>query len=208
MQEDQGYARAAVDHAVDSFLGDWAVRPGGGAGGGPGGGGSTPTYRTDRSFETTVGIRARRQLGARWRLEGVLRGGRGHGRHFLPEGAGIFKDPITIAADTRFAEAEAMITHRFGPGVLPDALPGSVSVSAGLGVRQVYSRMRINSALLAVDTRHSQRLEFGKLGARYHVPLARGTGELALFAEARSHSGDSGSLRTGAQLILSLSRSR
>lgn len=208
MQEDQGYAPAAIDHAVDSFLGDWRARAGSGAGGGFGGGGSTPAYRTQRSLETAFGIRARQQLDPRWQLEGVIRGGRGQGRHFLPHGAGIFKDPITIAADTRFAEAEAAITHRLGPGFLPEAVPGSVSVSAGLGVRQVHSRMRINSALLAIDASLRQRLEFAKLSAQYHLPLVRGAGELALFAEARGHGRDSGTLRGGARLILSLSRPR
>ncbi len=205
-QEDPGYAPAAVDHAVDSFLGDWGAGGGGAAGGGIGSVGGTPDYRTEKSLETTIGLRVRRRLDPGWELEGAIRGGRGQGRHALPGGAGVFKDPISIAAETGFAEAEAMITRRLGPGVLPEALPGSLSLSAGLGVRQVSSRMRIDSALLAIDTSHRQRLEFGTLGARYEVPFARGGGTLALFFEARGHGRDSGLLRGGARLILSRPR--
>ncbi|TCP27303.1 hypothetical protein [Rhodovulum adriaticum] len=207
-QEDQAYAPAALDHAVRSFVGDGGSLLGGAGSGGAGGGGGlldgTVAYTTRSSWETTLGLVAQRPLSPGWQVEGRLRTGQGRGRHFLPAGAGVFKDPIDIVADTRFAEAEAVLVRRIGQSLLP----GDLSVAAGVGTRYVDSRLRIDSALLALDTRYRQRLDYATLGTRYHVPVMRGRAALALFAEGRSHGDDTALLRGGAALSMALPRGR
>ncbi|MCC5983134.1 MAG: hypothetical protein JJU42_02110 [Rhodobacteraceae bacterium] len=193
-QPDRAYGRGALDAAVAQFLGPYAdrINSGANAGGRPFSTGGGLEWSERGARELALLAQAAQPLGGEWSAVGTLGLGTGRARYDLPRGAGILTDPITIAAKTRFAEADVMLMRP----VLPD-LPGQIDLGFGAGVRATQSDMHLRSALLDVQSRHREQRGFVQATVAYAPPR---TDQVQLFGEARYYGRSKGGLRGGLRL--------
>lgn len=191
-QEDVAYGPAALDRAVEDFIGPSASgapsadRGRGTASGfldldrdailGPGG---SIRYETERAQEVAAGAWIERSLSATRALEAQFVVGGGRARFLLPDGAAAFKSPITIHARNRFAEVRGGISQTLPIG----PVPGQAWLSAGTGLRVTESRLRVASDLLDVRSQSRQTSGFTDLRLNYRPDALPARG----FAEARLH---------------------
>lgn len=165
--QDQSHIFDALDSAVERFTGPG--QGGGGSGGGLGGGGSLGSgsipYSLRYSREGAIGVvtegpvrlfaAAPGDPALSWQLRTTL--GAGSARWLLPEGAGIFVDPITVRSTTTHAEADLRLVQSFA---LLRRLPGDLrlDLSGGGGLRRTHSDLALDSALIRVrDTTRETR---------------------------------------------------
>lgn len=191
-QKDGAYAPAALDRAVEDFVGPSrtgrvsATGRGRAASGFPDldrdsvfGNAGAIRYRTRSSQEVAAGVRVERAVGATRTLQAQLLAGRGGARYLLPDGAAAFKSPIAIRARSRFAEARGGLSQALPMG----PIPGRASLSGGAGLRLTDSRLHVTSDLLDVRSRNRQTSPFADLRLEYRPDALPARG----FAEARMH---------------------
>lgn len=163
----------ALESAVQSFL----DIPSGGRGGGTSAGSSGASSggsifdtgggtRIDRgrARKTGVVLGARQPVGKRGHLSHELGLFRLSSDYGLPDGAGVLTDPILVRFDTTAVSAETRYLHPLWPG--GSHVPQGI---AGAGLQLAHTRVRLDSALLAVDHSSTALDPFLSLGL--HVPI-------------------------------------
>ena len=191
-QEDVAYGPAALDRAVEDFIGPsdtGTTSAGRGRRTASGfldldrdailGNAGSIRYETQAAQELAAGARIERPLAATGALEAHFVVGRGRARFLLPDGAAAFKSPITVRARSRFAEARGGLSQALPMG----PIPGRASLSGGAGLRLTDSRLRVTSDLLDVRSGNRQTSPFADLRLEYRPDALPVRG----FAEARMH---------------------
>ncbi len=187
----------ALDAAGAAFVGPGL--PGAGAGGLAGfdrgllrAGSATPLRQT-ASREVALGAVLRRPLGpvagGTLTLEGSLRLGLSQAAWHLPQGVGVFGDPMDIRITSRTLTPELRLVHE-----TPLAGAGGLAVFAGAGAVLADSRVRARSALIALEVRHRDTLPYLVLGAGVWHPLP-GQGRAGIEAQVTGRPGQGAQAR-------------
>ena len=107
--------------------------------------GSSTAYRRLRNEQSALALHLFHPLSPRLHLTGRLSLALGHSRYYLPDGAGILADPITISFAHSTLGAEI--------GLAYDLIPKTrrTRIGAGFGGQYAYIHTAITSALLDVQ---------------------------------------------------------
>ena len=124
-------------------------------------------------------------------LVGGISLSRGASRYFLPEGAGVLKDPITIRFDTTGLEVDAGLAVFTGRRI-------ESRVDFGIGGSLTGTRTRINSALLDVTNNSTYLGGFIYTGIQLALrPTRPDQPELQLKARIKYYPDAGVSIRSG-----------
>jgi len=156
----------------------------------------TPLHRNRvRSIGIAVGQAV--PLSHRWEITNSLSLSHAQSTYSLPHGAGILTDPITLAFATTALSAET----EAGWAVLPNRRY-SPRLTVGGGAVVMFTKTRINSALLAVQHNSRHTDWFATLGIQqplYVPPQGQGP-RLVLDATARVYEQDRASYHIATRL--------
>lgn len=183
--QDIGFAEPALNRSVDALLGkNTPSSSGTGSGAGTAGSSAGPLgpSESDTLDNTKFEIRDMHDLslGAVVRQDYDFGGsialrllaGRGRTEIYLPDGADILVDPITITAKTRFFEASVILEQKLP---LPYFLEDRVSVLFETGHRRTKSDVSLRSALIARDDQGTDDQSFVGAGLRLKLGPRRKT---------------------------------
>lgn len=199
----------ALDAAGAAFVGPGV--PGSGTGGLAGfdrsllrAGSATPLRQT-ATRQVELGAVLRRPLGpvagGALVLEGSVRLGLSQAAWHLPQGIGVFTDPMDIRVTSRTLTPELRLVHETPLAGAGKMGAGALALFAGAGAVLTDSRVRARSALIALDVRHRETLPYLVLGAGVWHPLP-GQGRAGVEAQVSGHPGRGAQAR----LVLDLAR--
>ena len=133
------------------------------------GGGSSTRYRQTRSGRLGLAAVWRRQLAPKLRLDARLSLAAGQSRFFLPDGAGILAEPISIAFQHRTIGAEAGLSHPLAGRAVP-----GLWLDGGIGGQAARVATHISSALLDVRHQSSHGDVYAYAGLSFSHPAGTG----------------------------------
>ena len=156
--------------------------------------GSDTVYTEQASSKLQLRAGLERPLGDHMALVGGVSLSRGASRYFLPDGAGVLVDPITIKFDTTGIEVDAGLAVFTGRKV-------ESRFDIGIGGTLTNTRTRITSALLNVTNKNTYSAGFIYTGIQLAVrPTKPGQPELQLKARVKYYPDAGFSLRSGIAL--------
>ncbi len=183
--QDIGFAEPALNRSVDALLGkNTTSAPGASSGAGAASSSAGPPgpSESDTLDNTKFEIRDMHDLslgamvhqdydfGGRVALR--LLAGRGRTEIYLPDGADILVDPITITAKTRFFEAAVVLEQKMR---LPYFFKDRISLLLEAGHRRTESKVALRSALIARDDTGTDDQSFVGAGLRLELGPGRKT---------------------------------
>lgn len=179
--QDIGFVEPALNRSVDALLGKNTPSSSGsgtpGSSAGPTGPSESDTLDTTKfeirdMHDLSLGATVRQNFDFGGSVALRLLAGRGRTEIYLPEGADILVDPITITANTRFFEAAVVLEQKMR---LPHFLEDRVSVLVEAGHRRTKSKVALRSALIARDDTGTDDQPFVGAGLRLELGARRKT---------------------------------
>lgn len=181
--QDIGFAEPALNRSVDALLGKNTPSSSGASSSTPGSSAGPPGPSESDTLDTTkfeirdmhdlsLGAMVRQNFDFGGSIALRLLAGRGRTEIYLPEGADILVDPITITAKTRFFEAAVVLEQKMR---LPYFLEDRVSVLIEAGHRRTKSKVALRSALIARDDTGTDDQPFVGAGLRLELGPRRKT---------------------------------
>lgn len=181
--QDIGFAEPALNRSVDALLGKNTPSSSGPNSGTPGSSAGPPGASESDTLDTTkfeirdmhdlsLGTMVRQNFDFGGSVALRLLAGRGRTEIYLPEGADILVDPITITAKTRFFEAAVVLEQKMR---LPYFLEDRVSVLIEAGHRRTKSKVALRSALISRDDTGTDDQSFVGAGLRLELGPRRKT---------------------------------
>ena len=179
--QDIGFAEPALNRSVDALLGKNTPSSSGSgppvSSAGPSGPSESDTLDTTKfeirdMHDLSLGAMVRQNFDFGGSVALRLMAGRGRTEIYLPEGADILVDPITITAKTRFFEAAVVLEQKMH---LPYFLEDRVSVLIEAGHRRTKSKVALRSALIARDDTGTDDQPFVGAGLRFELGPRRKT---------------------------------
>lgn len=156
--------------------------------------GSDTIYAEQASSKLQLRAGMERPLGRHVALVGGVSVSRGASRYFLPEGAGVLVDPITIKFDTTGVEVDAGLALFTGRRI-------ESRFDIGIGGTLTDTKTRITSALLNVTNRNTYSAGFIYTGVQLALrPIKPGQPELQLKARVKYYPDAGVSIRSGIAL--------